>query len=161
MKLSEMFNNYPQPDDYIPDNHPKCCKPMCLDIMVGETTIHTFEIPFNIETETLGVEVMYKLGVNLMLVKTNEDLTITIDEEKNTSIISCEITSQESLLFRNTVLDTNVQIKFIMLDKTIKMSEIYTVKVCDSLDSQGQPPVPPVPPPPGPGTIGGIGYTED
>lgn len=161
MMLSEMFKNYPQPDDYIPNNHPRCHCIKPLEIMSGETTTHTFEIPFNVKTDTLGVEVMYKLGVNLVLVKTNENLTITTDEEKNSSIISCEITSQESLLFRNTILDTHVQIKFIMLDKTIKMSEIYKVKVYDSLDSQGQPPVPPVPPPPGPGTIGGIGYTED
>ena len=160
--MSEMFKNYPQPDDYIPNNHPRHCKKHELEIMSGETTTHTFEIPFNVEKDTLGIEVLYKLGVNLVLVKTNEDLTITTDEETNSSIISCEITSQESLLFRDTVLNTNVQIKFIMLDKTIKMSEIYKVKVCDSLDAQ-EPPVPPVPPvpPPGPGTIGGIGYTED
>ena len=44
MMLSEMFKNYPQPDDYIPNNHPRCHCIKPLEIMSGETTTHTFEI---------------------------------------------------------------------------------------------------------------------
>ncbi len=149
--MSEMFKNYPQPDDYIPNNHPKHCKKHELEIMSGETTTHTFEIPFNVNEETLDFKIIYKLGVEVVLVKNKSALTIVIDENNN-SIISCVISSQESSKFKHTSLDAHVQIKFIMKDYTTQMSEIYKVKLRNSLDSLEEP-IPEI--------ITGIGYTED
>ena len=149
--MSEMFNNYPQPDDYIPNNHPRHCKKHELEIMSGETTTHTFEIPFNVNEETIDFKIIYKLGLNIVLTKHKTDVDIVIDED-NDSIISCVISAIETLAFRSTVLDAHVQIEFTMKDGTTQMSEIYKVKLRDSLDVNNTP---------APGVIAGIGYTED
>ena len=131
--MSELFKNYPQPDEYIPNNRPKCHKPMKIDIMSGETSIHTFEIPFNVEKDCSSFEVIYKLGVEIVLIKHFLDCSLTSEEDK--SIITCVLSSEETKLFANNLLDTNVQIKFIMKDNSVIYSDIYKVYVKDSLES--------------------------
>jgi len=152
--MSEMFKNYPQPEDYIPNNRPRCCPKKGLDMMAGETAFHSFEIPFNVVTDCLDYKVIYKLGIDVILVKSKEQLTVV--EEDNSSIINCELSSSETKLFGNTLLSTEVQIKFIMNDGSVSYTDVYKVKVNDSLDD-GEAPVPPVPP----HIITGIGWTED
>lgn len=131
--MSEMFRNYPQPDDYIPDNHPRCHKHPKLEIMCGETVNHTFEVPFNIDETTSRVEVIYKLGLTNVLIKTNENIEIV--SEDNHSIINVVITPEETLSFAHSLLDTSVQIKFVLKDNNVSFSEIYEVVVRDSLVS--------------------------
>ena len=58
------------------------------------------------------------------------------------------------MLFKNTLLSCAVQIRFIMRDLSTAYTEIYPVKLVDSLDvAEEKPPVPHV--------LYGIGYTED
>ena len=133
--MSEMFKNYPQPDDYIPNNRPRCHCKCKLVIMTGETSSHSFEIPFNVETDTLDYWVIYKLGLKDIIVKNKSELELTpFDESTGFSIITCVLSSDETKLFADTVLDTRVQIKFEMLDNSIAFTEIYKVKVVDSLE---------------------------
>lgn len=155
--MGNMFKNYPQPGDYIPDNHPKFCEPFKLDIMTGETAIHSFEIPFNVITDCEAVEVIYNVGINIILSRITSELDIHV-EENNHSIITCTLSSDDTMLFRNTLLDTQVQIKFTMRDKKIVYSDIYPVHVVDSLEATDSPAPAPTPIP---GTLGGLGYTED
>lgn len=152
--MSEMFKNYPQPDDYIPNNRPKCHKPLCLDIMAGETAIHTFEIPLNVE-DTEGYEVIYKLGVEPIIIKNNYQTEYIIDND--TSIITCTLYPEETKLFgNNTMLDAKVQLKFYMPGDVISYSEIYKIKLKDSLDMNREKPDTTQ-------VIAGVGYgyTED
>ena len=149
-----MFDNYPQSSEYIPDNRPKCCKHFKLDIMTGETAIHTFEIPFNVEESCLNVEVIYKKGLTPVIIKSSEQLDIsTLDGH---SIITCYLSAEDTSLFEHTYLNTRVQIKFYMTDGDITYSEVYPVTVMNSLDVDDGRPIPPAP-----GTLGGLGYTED
>lgn len=155
--MTDMFNNYPQPEGYIPNNRPRHRKPFCLDIMAGETAVHTFEIPFNVNEACNGFEVIYKLGLTTLIIKNSSELEIIIGECGN-SLITCTLTPEETALFADTLLDAKVQIKFYMKDEgTVSYSEVYKIKLLNSLDTNE----PPVPPEPQPGTIGGIGYTED
>ena len=149
-----MFKNYPQPSDYIPDNRPKPIEPRRLEIMAGETTTHTFEVPFDVVNKTLKLQVLYKLGLNVILIKEDNDLNIFVKED-GTSVVSCHISDDESILFANTLLSTSVQMRFVMLDGSVQFTEIYRVKVRNSLDAAGQQPQPT------PSIIKGIGYTED
>lgn len=152
--MSDMFRNYPQPADYIPNNRPCCKPPFHLDIMSGETAVHTFEIPFNVEEGCDTVEVIYSLGIKPIIIKNNTELEITITE-CNSSIITCKLSEAETTMFANTLLDAKVQVKFYMKNGTTSYSEIYNIKLMNSLDANREKPVPPGQ------IIKGIGYTED
>lgn len=150
-----MFDRYPQPADYIPDNRPKCCKPFKLDIMAGETAEHSFEIPFNVEDSCKLVEVIYKLGLTDVLIKSSSEIEIQETGHGN-SLITVKLNEEETSIFANTLLDAKVQIKFYMVNDTIAYSEIYNVKLMTALDKDRAEPIPPQP-----GVLGGLGYTED
>lgn len=130
----EMFKNYPQAEDYIPNNRRKCFPKSKITIMAGETTIHSFEIPFNVETDTIDCDVIYKLGLNVVLTKDITDCTFTYDEDNHKTILTCTLSSEDTMLFANTLLDAHVQIRFIMNDSSVMYTEIYPVKLIDSLD---------------------------
>ena len=152
--MNEMFDRYPQPEDYIPDNRPRphCFKP--LEIMSGETVSHSFEIPFDVKTDTKDYDVIYKLGIKDIIIKTKDELEVT-DFDDRVSIITCKLSPIETQQFFNTSLDCHVQIKFKMLDDSISYSEIYKVFLRNSLEVfDGEKPGPE-------GLIGGLAYTED
>lgn len=132
--MSNMFDNYPQPADYIPNNRPK---PHChkgLEIMAGESASHSFEIPFNVAEETTSCSVIYKLGIKDVIIKTMNELEFTsYDSEENCSIVTAKLSSDETLLFANTLLACKVQVMFILKDGSTIFTEIYPVKLVDSL----------------------------
>ena len=143
--MGKMFDLYPQPSDYVPNNRPRHCKPWGLNIMTGETSSHTFEIPFDVETECTDVKVIYKVGLEVVLVKDFEDLHITLEDKEIEiageiehiirSFITDEVSPEETLLFGNTLLDSSVQLKFSMKTGETTYREIYRVVVVDSLDN--------------------------
>ena len=155
--MVEMFKNYPQPEGYKPDNYPKCHKKNDLVIMTGESASHTFEVPFNVETETLDFDVLYQLGIELIITKNKAQCTTTTDEEANKSFITCNLVPAETLAFKNTTLKARVQIRFWLKDYTYAYTEIYDIKLMNSLDASEEIKPTPVPPT----IIKGIGYTED
>lgn len=145
----EMFDNYPQTE--VPNNRCKCFPEFHLDIMTGETASHTFEIPFNVKTDCLKCEVLYKLGIKLILQK-SEGLEI-LETDKG-SVVTCKLSAQETALFGHTCLDAKVQLRFTMNNGAILYSDIYNVSVTDSLWTDSE--VPPVPI-----IVTGFGWTED
>lgn len=154
--MSEMFDNYPQPEDYIPNNRIKPIKIEKLTIMTSETAIHTFNLPINIEQECEEVEVIYKLGIKPLVIKNSYSLEIIINED-NTSTINCTLLPEETSLFANSTLNARVQIKFYMNDGIVTFSDIYPIKVTTSLENNRTAPTP------GTDIIYGVGYgyTED
>ena len=156
--MVDMFKNYPQPDDYIPNNYPRCHCRKPLEIMAGETAIHSFDVPFNVEDETTMCEVIYQLGTEPIIIKNSMLHLDIVVLENNTSIVTCTLKPNETALFKNTTLDTRVQLKFYMDNGNITYSEIYKVSVKDSLDVNNRKDANK------PGMIAGLpgyGYTED
>lgn len=130
---TNMFDRYPQPEDYIPDNRPKCHKPFRLDIMTGETAIHTFEVPLDVDTLE-AYEVIYKLGIKPIIIKNEHQTEYSIDD-KGHSTITCVLYPEETKLFAQTSLDAKVQIKFYKEDNIVSYSDIYKIKIINSLDA--------------------------
>ena len=132
--MSEMFKNYPQSENYIPDNRPRKCPGIKLDIMTGETSKHTFEVPFDVtnEEEVADYEVIYKLGLKPVIIRNSYSLEAL--KTPCGSTITCELSPEETKLFQDTLLSTRVQIKFYMAGGIIMFSDIYNVKVMDALD---------------------------
>ena len=129
--MIEMFKNYPQPSDYIPNNRHICCKPHKLEIMAGETAIHTFEVPLDVENLE-SFEVIYQLGIRPVIIKDNYQ--VEYDAHKDSSTITCTLYPHETKKFGNTCLNARVQIKFYMEDNTISYSEVYKVYISNSID---------------------------
>lgn len=134
--MSDIFIKFDNlPEDYVPNNEdmPRACCCHCDNIITGQAVTHSFEIPFNVKTDLLDYELIYKTGVEILIDKHKEDLeTLILDD--GTSIISCSLNSDESKKFDNILLDTFAQIKFTMLDGTFTFSEIYKIKVLNSLE---------------------------
>lgn len=157
-----MFDNYPQPDDYIPNNRPKPMHKHEITIMTGETASHTFDVPFDVLDHSFGcanIEVNYKLGLDIVVTKYWSQLEIETLEKHGFkySSITVHLSPEETSRFHNTLLAANVQMKFVMLDNSIQYSEIYPIKVEDSLDGNQEP----GPVPPHPQVNLGFGWTED
>lgn len=61
-----MFDNYPQPDGYVPDNRGGDC---CVDchcedvVVVGGTAIHTFKLDFLFSDNCESFDAVYSIGV--------------------------------------------------------------------------------------------------
>lgn len=158
INMTDMFRHYPQPDDYKPDNYPKCRVFKPVEIMCGETAVHTFEVPFNVKEKCSMCEVIYKLGLDPIVIKSSlTDLEVEVTDQAN-SFVTCVLKPADTLAFRNTALETKVQLKFYMNDKTVSYSEIYKVYVKDALDANGRKAIN------SKGMIAGLGscgYTED
>ena len=157
--MGNMFDNYPQSDEYIPNNRPKCHKEFKLDIMTGETASHTFEVPFDVNSESFGcvnIEVIYKFGLEVVLLKfiNPKDCPVVHRGKWDITFVTCKLNKEETAIFHNSYLDTSVQLKFILSDNSIQYSEIYPVTVVDSLDGSQAPAPHPI-------VVNGFGWTED
>ena len=133
----DMFKFYPSPEGYIPCNRPRFHKKEMLTIMTGETTVHSFDVPFNVEDAEEGCitfRAIYKLGVEVVLVKDKEDCDVLYDEDNDISTLTWTLSPAETLLFKESYLNTQVQIEFVMLDHSIAYTDKLKVKVTDSLN---------------------------
>ena len=158
--MLELFKHYPQPDNYKPDNYPKCHCKHELTVMAGELAKHTFEIPLNLN-ELEGFEVIYRLGNKPIIIKDNYQVEYFVINE-HTSIINCTLLPYETALFGKTFLDAQVQIKFYGADDTISYSEIYEIKLSDAIDlNRDSYEKPDKPKDTNIVFNGGYGYTED
>ena len=128
--MLDIFNKFDNlPENYIPDNMHRCPRQFHLDIMTGENAIHTFEMPFKFMEECSAVDVIYKHGLEVVLVKSVAPNDVN-DED---NIVTITLTPEETNLFTDNILDTNVQLKFTMSNDNIVFSEIYKVNVVNSL----------------------------
>ena len=72
--------------------------------------------------------------MNIVLEKGKEEAKVLYNEHTHCSIITWVLTPEETMLFKNTLLQAQAQIRFIMKDDTIAFTEISQVKVEDSLE---------------------------
>jgi len=134
--MSELFDNYPQGSSYIPNNRPQCVETEETKILIGSTVEHTFDVPYNVAVDLDELEVIYKLGVDVVLTKklSEEELTYVIKGEHRSFVMS-RISPEESLLFNNDLLDCFVQLKFTFLDDSINYSNLTPIKILKTLDN--------------------------
>lgn len=130
---SKMFDRYPQPEEYIPDNRPRPRKEKEVTIMAGETTIHSFEVPAVTEQGADNFRIIYKLGLDIVVEKSKNDPDVEVNTGKCMSIITCTLDPEETNIFRNTLLDAWVQVIFEMKDGSTACTEILKIKLEDSL----------------------------
>ena len=162
--MSNMFDNYPQPEDYIPNNRRIEVPKDVVTIMIGETTTHSFEIPLNLDEDTLDYVAIYKLGLETVLVKSKSECEVIYDEKTKTSIMTWTLSPDETKLFQSnlqmyepeiklkSLLECQVQLKFIMKDGTTQLSDIMNIKLEGSLlDTKSPTPI----------VSKGFGWTED
>lgn len=133
MGIFDKFDNLPA--DYVPCNEPHDdCQCRCGDMIVtGQSCSHSFAIPFNVETDLADYGITYKTGVETILSKGKEGLETLIMDD-GTSIVTCPISSDEALMFDNTLLSTFAQLKFIMLDGSTTYGDIYMIAVMNPLE---------------------------
>lgn len=134
--MSDIFTKFDNlPDDYVPNNEPinECCCSNNDFIITGQSVSQSFNVPFNVETDLLDYELIYKTGVDFIIRRGKSELETFIMED-NTSIITCSLSSDDTKKFDNTLLDTFAQFKFTMLDGTCTYSDIYKIKVLNSLE---------------------------
>ena len=143
--MCNMFENYPQPENYIPNNRRIKVPKDVVTIMIGETTEHSFEIPLNLDEDTLDYVAIYKLGLKTVLVKPKEDCKVVLDAKTRTSIMTWTLSPDETKLFQSelqmykptiklkSLLECQVQLKFIMKDNTTQFSDIMNIKLEGSL----------------------------
>ena len=152
MSKSKMFDNYPQPESYIPDNLVRCFPKEEITIMSGETTTHSFEVPLDIN-KLIDYKALYKLGLEVILDKTRETCDAIYDEERGVSLLTWKLPPEETILFGHTLLDAKVQLRFTLEDGSIAFSDVMSIRLENSLQSIAQP-TPPI-------VNVGFGWTED
>ena len=132
--MSDMFRHYPQPDWYTPNNRKVFVPREILTIMPGETTTHSFEVPFICDRDLKDFKAIYKLGIDIVLEKKKDECTITPYENLNKSLLSWTLSSDETMeKFNNTNLDAKVQLVFVKDDDSIVYSDVMDIKLENSL----------------------------
>ena len=135
----DMFKLYDDTTGYTPDNRPKHREKKQVTIMVGETTVHSFDVPFGVTdgkiTGVLSFRALYKLGVEVVLIKDGSDATVEYNEEREVTTITWTLSPSDTLKFKHTYLDTHVQLEFVLDDHSISYTDVLKVKILNSLDS--------------------------
>ena len=135
----EMFNLYDNPpEDYIPCNRPRFRKKEMLTIMAGETATHSFDVPIDVDEECSSVEVIYKLGLNVILIKVPNASEVLTDECGKfwISNVTVVLSDEYTLKFKSTYLNASAQLKFHMkVDGSVQYSEICPIRIRNSLDA--------------------------
>ena len=114
------------------------------DIIIGATNTHVFKQPFLFNEFIHKFDVIYKQGLTEVLTKTydmqsneyREDIIICECDKPGNTIVKVILSPDESLLFKNSVLECQVQLKFYLLDDSILYSDCYDINVKSPLDDK-------------------------
>lgn len=138
MDINKRFENYPQPEDYIPSNQPfsLCDCPNFIDR--GCTSTQTFVLPFDYSNVIKSGVITYKQGLYVVLQKelSDESVQIADTETDNTSEIKVTLSEDETLLFKPsfTMSPVEVQIKLTTEDNQVFTTDVFRFVCRDSLD---------------------------
>lgn len=97
----------------------------------GETTTHYFNIPYEID-DIQDFLISYKQGLGVIIKKTL--IECGLDNLLGETIITCELSPNETALFDRKNRDTFTQVALRLTDGSIVYSEKYRLKVVDVLD---------------------------
>lgn len=103
------------------------------ELTIGSTTTHTFSLPFIYSEYVKYCEIIYKQGLNVVLVKTD----YTVQEENldgGCSMIRVVLSPEDTLKFNRSLLDTFVQVKIVNIKGEVSYSTPNSIKILNPLD---------------------------
>lgn len=102
------------------------------DIIIGSTVRHIFNLPFNFDNYIESCSVIYKQGLEVVLIKTDYEIYETPMRATITVILSPE----ETRLFTKDSLDTYVQLKVVTTPGDVLYNKPSRIKVKKPTDSK-------------------------
>ena len=121
-----------------PDNRIRELDIEVEDIVVGGTTVHTFNVPVPIESVS-SFNVIYGSGIKMLINKTNGDRGINAfadpQDPDNAMVIECTLEPDETVLFKDWFRNATVQLKFVLNGNTTEYSDIYYLRVLQTIDN--------------------------
>lgn len=130
-----MFDNYPQPEGYIPDNR---VKDVCMEdedtIIVNGTTVHVFRLNFSYSELCSSFEAIYESGLDAGFSVKSTDLggPFSIDEEDGHTFITITLTPEMTAPFKP-IRDAYAQMRLTMKDGTTIYGDMNKLRVIDTL----------------------------
>lgn len=110
------------------------------ELVIGATNTHIFNVPFLLSEFTDSFEIIYRQGIEVVLVlnsmENNGAIDVEEDEEKEYSIVTVTLNQEMSNLFKNSVLECQAQMKLYMQDGTTLYSDSYDINVKSPLDNE-------------------------
>lgn len=136
--MSNIFKNYPQPDDYTPNN--RDCKCVCdeRDVIVsGGTTTHTFILNFSFSELCDRFEVFYKSGLNdsIVIDSSNLGTPFALTEADGKTTISITLSPDDTEIFSR-AHDAFAQMKIYMKDGSVIFGELNKLLVKETLTGE-------------------------
>lgn len=133
--MTSMFDNYPQPSGYIPDNR---TKEVCMEdedvLIVNGTTVHVYKLNFLYSELCSSFEAIYESGLDAGFSLKSTDLggPFSIDEEDGHTYITITLSPEMTKSFEP-LRDAYAQMKLGMKDGTTIYGDMNKLRIIDTL----------------------------
>lgn len=134
-KENKMFDNFPQPEGYVPHNACGCHCDDTQELAIGTT--NDFAFTAGIDGDLVeDIEWIFKQGVYLTISKTLRDDEIDLIQDGGVLHVATTLYPFESERFRNNH-DTRMQLIFHLKNGQVDCSEIMKIKIANTLSDGG------------------------
>lgn len=99
------------------------------EIIIGGTCTHIFILPFKYSTYVVNSKILYKQGLDTVLEKYPVDYILEEDDEKGKTILKLKLSTQDTNLFRETLLDSFVQMRIETVNNETLYNKMSRLKV--------------------------------
>lgn len=101
------------------------------EVIIGGDCVHVFELDFLYSQIVASAEIIYRQGLNNILTFSGKDKDVEIIEDilHNKSYISLHLTSEDTLKFKETLLEAFAQVKLKTVFGQILYTDIKKVKI--------------------------------
>ena len=128
-----MLDNYTITENS--DNRIKyLCMPKQDEIIIGGSCTHVFILPFLYSDSVIESEIIYKQGLEVVLIKIGNLCDIKEDFDKQCTTLTVNLFPDDTLLFKDNLLDTSVQIKIYNIENEILYNIPNKLKIRRPLD---------------------------
>lgn len=133
--MGDIFKNYPQPDDYVPDNSgPSEGGENADEVVVNGTTVHVFKLNFSYSELCDGFEVTYRSGLDGGFSIKSSDLggPFEILEEDGRTYITITLSPELTSVF-DPLRDAYAQMRLNMRDGTTLYGDLNKLEVMKTI----------------------------
>lgn len=133
--MASMFDNYPQPSDYTPNNR---TKEVCMGdedvLIVNGTTVHVYKLNFLYSELCSSFEAIYESGLDAGFSIKSTDLggPFSIEEEDGHTFITITLPPEMTKSFEP-LRDAYAQMRLSMKDGTTIYGDMNRLRVIDTL----------------------------